>query len=245
MAALYDLLSDDLPPWTCRIDTQRWLRSAGGERRCADLELTFERPGLGGHRLHLRVEVKHGSKPHSGQLQAYIDEQQSSRNAAVLLLAPRQDYPFEPGQVPEEVAQLRWQDTARVIGEWRPDDPVGRFLISELTAFLHEEDLVDPEDLKHDHLVALEVHQEALNALERVCELAATRVDSQWNKGDGPGSTDALLSRSAGGHTRRTPGSRRPRASTSVMPGNLHGRCTSTGATSSRTAQRAHASTSG
>jgi hypothetical protein len=156
--------------------------------RCADLELIFERQRPGGTQLHLRVEVKHGSLPHTGQLQAYIDEQRSSGNdAAVLLLAPRQDYPFDSAQVPDEVVQLRWQDTARVIGEWRPDDPVGRFLISELTAFLREEDLVDPEDLKHDHLVALEVHEEALNALERVCELAATRVDSQWNEGDGPG----------------------------------------------------------
>jgi hypothetical protein len=105
----------------------------------------------------------------------------------VLLLAPRQDYPFEPAQVPDEVVQLRWQDTARIIREWSTDDPVGRFLLAELTAYLREEDLVDPEDLKHDHLVALEVHHEALNALERVCELAATRVDSQWNEGDGPG----------------------------------------------------------
>jgi hypothetical protein len=105
----------------------------------------------------------------------------------VLLLAPRQDYPFEPAEVPDEVIQLRWQDTARIIGEWSTDDPVGRFLIAELTAYLREEDLVDPEHLKREHLVALDVHHEAVNALERVCELAATRVDSRWNGGDGPG----------------------------------------------------------
>lgn len=105
----------------------------------------------------------------------------------MLLLAPRQDYPFEPAQVPDEVVQLRWQDTARIIREWSTDDPVGRFLLAELTAYLREEDLVDPEDLTGEHLVALDVHREALNALDRVCELAATRVDSRWNDGDGPG----------------------------------------------------------
>lgn len=105
----------------------------------------------------------------------------------MLLLAPRQDYPFDPAQVPAEVVHLRWQDTARIVREWSTDDHVGRFLISELITYLREENLVDPEHLTGEHLVALDVHHEALNALERVCELAATRVDSQWNGGDGPG----------------------------------------------------------
>jgi hypothetical protein len=183
----------DEPSWVCHVDTQHWLR-AGGDRRCADLELTFRRSTPTRRTLHLRVEVKHGTPPHTGQLQAYIDEQRSvGDDAAVLLLAPRQDYPFEPAQVPDEVVQLRWQDTARIIREWSTDDPVGRFLLAELTAYLREEDLVDPEDLTGEHLVALDVHREALNALERVCELAATRVDSRWNESAGPLAGQAAL----------------------------------------------------
>jgi hypothetical protein len=213
----------DEPSWACHVDTQHWLR-AGGDRRCADLELTFRRSTPTRRTLHLRVEVKHGTPPHTGQLQAYIDEQRSvGDDAAVLLLAPRQDYPFEPAQVPDEVVQLRWQDTARIIREWSTDDPVGRFLLAELTAYLREEDLVDPEDLTGEHLVALDVHREALNALERCASSRRLVSTRDGTRVTGPGSGDPVLSRSAGGHTRRTPGSRRPRASTSMMPGDLHG----------------------
>ncbi len=184
---LYDELAEEGRDWTCEIKTQRSIRTADGQLRRPDLELVFTDANT--QRVDLLIEVKHGSAPHTRQLRAYVDDQGGTDDAAVLLLAPRNDFAwFAEDQIPDEVARVRWQDTARAIREWPTSDPVAEFLACELSEYLEGEGLVDPSHFTTMHLDALVQHRQALDALERVCELAAEGVANRWHGPADPGS---------------------------------------------------------
>jgi hypothetical protein len=185
------LLADDDPGWRCEIRTQSRIE-VGGEARRPDLELGFSRHGSDGRveTVVLWVEVKHGTGPQSQQLQAYVDAQRARRlgHATVLLIAPRADIPsFDPEEIPAEVPVLTWQETAQKLAAYPPPDDVARYLAVEFCAHLKEEGLMDPEQLSPVHLVALASYREALNALDRICDIAAEEVSRRWNQGEPPG----------------------------------------------------------
>lgn len=190
-SALGRLLGDPRTPWHAAIRTQTSLFSDAGRRR-PDLTMTFrQESGAGaGETCAAWVEVKHGTAPHSGQLKAYLQELRvrSGESGRVALLAPRADLTgFEPSEIPDEIVQVTWEDTGRLLQNFETDGPIGRFLIAELNAYLDEEGLMDPSELTTEHLAALANYQDGRHALERVCELAATQVDKLWAPGDEPG----------------------------------------------------------
>lgn len=183
--ALIGLLAET-HDWVCTVRTQIGFETDSGHRR-PDLELRFRSDR---HEVVLWAEVKHGSAPHTHQLQAYADEQahRGLRHATVLLLAPRADYrTFPADQIPSAVPRLSWEHTARVIQHFRASDPVAEFMIAELLHYLREEGLMDPSHLSGDHIRALAAHHDAAQALHRLCELAAGRVAEL---GHGPANPD-------------------------------------------------------
>ena len=171
--------------WTCSARTQRVIRT-DNDRRRLDLELLFQRQDGGSsrsERILLWIEIKHGSEPRDDQLAAYLKlmKARSFKNAAVLLLAPRSDYPsFEVAQMPSEVPRLTWEETGRIISSFATTDPVSHFLVDELVAYLREEALMDPPELTREHLAAFQHYEDGMRALLRVCELAEARVSELW-----------------------------------------------------------------
>lgn len=185
LTRLRDLLDDESAPWECRIKTQGMVWTRGGTRR-PDLELAFHQLGTDeNRRLVLLVEVKHGSKPDREQLHAYVQAlEQRTQHGAVILVAPRSSYPFDPAQIPGAVLQMTWEDSARRVATFDTADPVGAFLADELGTYLREEGLMDPDAITPEHFAALAHYQEARRALTRACELAAKRVDALWAPGE-------------------------------------------------------------
>ena len=145
-----DLLADDGAAWACTVRTQLELKTPEGRKR-PDLELSFAREGDRPENVTLWVEVKHGTKPHSRQLWAYLENLRrlrGSHNSVLLLLAPRTKLPsFDPDEIPDEVPQLTWEVTASSIKSFDTAEPVGRFLRDQLFDYLREEKLVDPGPL--------------------------------------------------------------------------------------------------
>jgi hypothetical protein len=177
--ALADVLQQD-GPWRCRVETQV-PATLDEERRRPDLELTFTGPAS----VSIWVEVKHGTEPHNRQLFAYrrIQADRGLANAAVLLVAPRNDFAsFDPAELPPEVPRLSWERTAESIRTFGPDsgDPVRRFLLGELWSYMREEQLTDPPRLTPTHIAALENYPDARRALERLCDMAAEHVRNTW-----------------------------------------------------------------
>lgn len=160
--------------WSCAVSTQVSFASARGRRR-PDLELRLR---CGIHELLLWIEVKHGTAPHTRQLKAYAAEQtRRGRPAAVLLLAPRADYTwFEDTQIPADVPRLTWEQTSRLVATFQTDDAIAGFLIGDLRAYLNEEGLMDPPRLTPGLVDALINHHAARDALDRICEVAASEL---------------------------------------------------------------------
>ena len=96
-ALLTELRANDSQP--VRVSTQIQTL-AGGRRRRPDLELVFSGPKGG---VTIWVEVKHGTPPHSGQLADYLlaQKERGITRGAVLLVAPRDEYPFPAAELPE------------------------------------------------------------------------------------------------------------------------------------------------
>lgn len=165
--------------WVCEIRTQISVTVEQQQRR-PDLELRFTRPES--QPVLVYVEVKHGTDPHTHQLEAYVADQanRSAALALVFLVAPRASYPFAPDQIPMSVPQLTWEATSALLRLYRPSSPVSRLLVDELLIYLREEGLVDPERVTPEHLVAVAYHAEAVAALERVYELADLAVAGGW-----------------------------------------------------------------
>jgi hypothetical protein len=124
----------------------------------------------------VRVEVKHGTDPHSGQIPAYL-RSLAPGAGAVVLLAPRGILPvLDVAEVPPSVPQRSWQATARAIRRFTHDDKVASWLCDELTTYLFQERLMDPEALRPEHLTALAYYGEAETALAVICQRAAERL---------------------------------------------------------------------
>jgi hypothetical protein len=143
LGKIRDLLADDATAWACAVRTQLELKTSEGRRR-PDLELSFTTEDELRQNVTVWVEVKHGTKPHSRQLQAYLENLRRLRggHSVLLLLAPRAKLPsFDPDEIPEEVPQLTWEATASSIESFDTAEPVGRFLRDELFAYLKEEKL--------------------------------------------------------------------------------------------------------
>jgi hypothetical protein len=182
--AAHAALASSAWDWRLKVTTQKPLKTSTRPRRL-DLELSFEPQRKDQTaRVLLWIEVKLEAQPERDQLQAYADAQQteSGNHKAVLLLAPRARHSsFDEGQVPPEVVPVTWEDTAHVIDEYpRHDDRVGEFLVEQLIAYLREERLVDPPVLTSKHLEALANYREGLQAITRVCEVAAYELNALW-----------------------------------------------------------------
>lgn len=183
LETLRRLLADEAEDWECLVTTQRVLVVNEGLRR-PDLELRFvRRDDPSAAPLHVWVEVKHGTSPHTRQLQAYLDAQRESHlsPAAVLLVAPRGAL-FDQTEIPERVPWLTWQDTATWIAGYPASGPVEVFLLTELQRYLREESLMDPDRITPVHLVALANYNEAWQALDVVTEWAASEVAARWSE---------------------------------------------------------------
>lgn len=159
-----------------------------GVGRHVDLELTF---GVAGDSAAqdtvLWVEVKHGADPHEQQLDNYLDdlERLGVHAGAVVLLAPRGSYPFDP-EPPAECPQRTWQQSASDIVGWLAGalDPVGRFLATELLDYLRKERLMDPTVITPFQLAAIAESDRAHEAVAFGCKLAAERIETGWAKAE-------------------------------------------------------------
>lgn len=184
------LLEDSGGEWTCSVTTQLESRTASVRRR-PDLELLLQEHDENGspsEELLLWLEVKNGTGPHDNQLAAYLGliKARGVKNAAVMLLAPRSDYPsFARTQMPSEVPRLTWEGTGRLISSFVAADPVSAFLVEQLVDYLQEEELMDPPQLTPKHLIAFDHYQEGIRALVRVCDLADARVCKLWAEHEG------------------------------------------------------------
>jgi hypothetical protein len=169
--------------WQCRVRTQVFSTIEEQNRR-PDLELRFSRRGS--RDILVCVEVKHGTAPHTRQLHAYVAAQakQASAEGVVVVLAPRNAYLFPDNEIPASVPQLRWQDTAVIVGSYQTRSVVAEFLVRELQSYLSEEGLMDPDRLTPEHLVAFDHHKEAFSALSLVCEQADAYVVRAWARPD-------------------------------------------------------------
>jgi len=164
----------ELPPDTQpRVATQ--VPAAG---RRVDLELRFASASDSPLDLIVRIEVKHGTGPHSEQIPAYLDSMPPVRASAVVLLAPRDILPVsDPSQVPATVPQRSWQATARAVRAFTVvDDPVALWLCEELSIYLFQEQLMDPAALRPEHLTALAYFEEATAGLAVVCQRASEHL---------------------------------------------------------------------
>lgn len=188
-STLGGLLSSTQTRWETELDTQ-WGFFDGENRRRPDLKLRFtQSEGLhAGAICAAWVEVKLSTRPHSGQLAAYSERLRRERgeNGRLVLLAPRAGYPFDRAQIPDEVVQVTWEQTGRLLQQYETEDPVGRFLIDELITYLDEEGLMDPSELTAAQLTALVHYQAGRHVLARICELAGDKVDALWAEGDRP-----------------------------------------------------------
>jgi hypothetical protein len=145
---------------------------AAGRR--VDIELRFASVVEGPLDLIVRVEVKHGTHPHSGQIPDYLDSMPPARESAVILLAPRDILPVvDLAEVPLTVPQRSWQATARALAAFHADDPVTAWLCEELSSYLYQERLMDPDALRPEHLTALAYYEEASAGLAVICQRAA------------------------------------------------------------------------
>jgi hypothetical protein len=125
------------------------------------------------------VELKHGANPHDQQLANYVRDLPRDVSAgAVILLAPRTSLPYDDSVVPEGVAQRSWQAAGRSIHTHsrREPDPIAKFLLEEMYAFMQHENLVDPDVLRPEHFVVFAYSDAAENALTTVCERASQLV---------------------------------------------------------------------
>jgi len=163
-----------------------------------DLELWFSpEADAWSDAVVVRVEVKHGSDPHSDQLRTYQRTLPATSGPhAVVLLASRAKLPYEYGrEVPSSVPQRSWQQTARLIAKQSTEDPVQDWLRDEFCTYLREEQLMDPEALRPEHLTALAYMDEATTSLALVTERASEYLRS----------ADALGAPSAEDHAPRAP----------------------------------------
>jgi hypothetical protein len=128
------------------------------------------------------VEIKHGASPGDQQLETYHADLASTGSAgAVVLLAPRNSYPFVP-EPPPEVVSCHWQHAVRVAWRFRRQaDEIGQFLIAELIDYMRQERLVDPDVITPVHLVALAEHRRAEDAVAGACEIASDYIKRHWN----------------------------------------------------------------
>ena len=154
--------------------------------KVVDLELRFgHRDATSADDIVIWIEVKDGASPHEHQLSNYLRDiiPLDVRASAVVLLAPRQSYPFtRPEPPPPKVRQRRWQRTAARCAGWaRRADGVPQFLVAEFLDYLQEENLMDPEALTPVHLVALAEYQRALDGIETICEVASGVIEHDWN----------------------------------------------------------------
>jgi hypothetical protein len=163
--------------WHTSVRTEAALVVDDQPRR-VDLEIRLQSSDL--RTLRIWLEIKHGTDPHSGQLFDYVEELAKRGGDAVLLIAPRSDLPFDQVQIPPNVAQLSWQDTARILKSFSPESEVETFLLNELLSYLHEEGLVDPDRITPEHLVALSHYHEANTALGLVCAITSDLVRLEW-----------------------------------------------------------------
>jgi hypothetical protein len=147
--------------WLCDVETQVSI-TVEGQRRRPDLLLRFSRSDA--RDILICVEVKHGTRPHTKQLEAYAKDLACRPDVAhtlVVLVAPRAAfYSFPDDQVPSYVAQISWEETARLLGAYhpRPTSEASELLVGELRNYLNEEGLMDPERVTPEHLVAIAHH---------------------------------------------------------------------------------------
>jgi hypothetical protein len=85
---------------------------------------------------------------------------------------------LDQAQVPAAVPQRSWQATARAIRRFAADDPVESWLCNELATYLFQEQPMDPEALRPEHLTALAYYDEAAVALAVICQRAAEYLRS-------------------------------------------------------------------
>jgi len=133
----------------------------------------------------LWVEIKHGAEPHEGQLANYVRDLPGSVGwGAVVLLAPRTSLPCDRDDIPDVVPQRSWQAVSRLIREHTGNqaDPVTRFLLKELYAYMQDENLADPDLLRPEHFVVLAYADAAENALTTICERVSQIVAREWGR---------------------------------------------------------------
>lgn len=167
----------------CRATIRTQVRTRSG--RFVDLEVIFRSRSSNALKFVAWVEIKHGTKPHSGQLRAYLNDIGSvalGARKAVLLLAPRDDLPFE-FDVPEEVPSISWQSLAGCLSGYEPSTETTKqkWLLRQYSEFLKEEDLMDPDRLTAAHALSIMESTNAENAMKAICGQADNYVLNEWN----------------------------------------------------------------
>ncbi len=176
-SAAFKLLSDEKTT-VIRVRTQvlKYL----SERRWVDLEIDFD---CGGKEQKLRVEVKHGTGPHSEQVTDYQERDALAPPVPVVLLAPSWQLPFEDEiQAPKSAPQRSWQSTVKTIEDFPVDkdvEPVWRWMRDEFIKFAEEEGLMPPEAIDTEGAARISNLTSSTRALEELVRLARSRVGAE------------------------------------------------------------------
>lgn len=143
-----------------------------------DLEIAF---GRATHPdLRLWIEIKHGADLHESQLENYARDARFELHAEhrLVLLAPRNSIPVADASV----VVVEWQSIAVHLERSARvrSDPIERWLLAELIAYLEEEGLSDEEALTPAHSFVLAARPAADRAVERLLEFADQVVRAEW-----------------------------------------------------------------
>ncbi len=172
----FELLSDENTT-VIRVRTQ--ILKYLAERRWVDLEIDFD---CGGTEQKLRVEVKHGTGPHSEQVTDY-QERDALGAVPVVLLASSRQLPFEDEiQTPKSAPQRSWQSTVKTIEDFPIDkdvEPVSRWMRDEFIKFAEEEGLMPPEAMDTEGAARISNLTSSTRALEELVRLACSRVGAE------------------------------------------------------------------
>ena len=184
-----DLLNEIAMATSVEVETQ--LRLGG---RFVDLEIKF----LGGAVQRgkadplIRVEVKHGIKPHGGQVMAYEQRDRfDSPTVPVVILAPAADLPFDDAaEAPPTVPQRSWQALGRMVKQFaaeRPRTSKEIWLVEQFLEFLKEEGLMPIERITDEEMQALALAKRAEAALNELMEGTQAWIEQHWTKSNGSG----------------------------------------------------------
>jgi hypothetical protein len=140
----------------------------------------------------VRVEVKHGTKPHGQQVIAYEEHDGDGfPSVPVVILAPIADLPFDDVfEAPVTAPQRSWQSLGRLVKEFESESDLNskeRWLVQQFVMFLKEERLMPIERMTDEEMQSLAVTTRALVALKELVDGTQKWIEQHWTTQNGCG----------------------------------------------------------